>query len=397
MISKKIEVFIDVNNVTISVGTLFVDVIRNKEKYSFEYYDTYIKNKIDYLLDPELPIQTGRIFKEDSSTNFGCFQDSTPDRWGHRIIDKLVDEGKPFLESDYLCFISDNLRCGALRLKIDNEFINYSNEIPPFVFLNKLEQISYEFELDKKENLKILLAPGSSLGGARPKANVYDSNNEIYIAKFPSKNDEYDVELWEKIVNDLAEMCGINVPVSKILKVSKRGSTFLTKRFDRNGKERLHFISFMTLLGENDGNSCNHSYLDLVEIINSRSGKPKEDLYELFKRIAFSIMIHNGDDHLRNHGFIYKNSQFCLSPVFDINPSLEANSLSISIDGEFFGFDLNKLVETSKFYFINKNEAFSLVDNMKKIIKENWIKLAHKYKAKESEIKNFDKIVFSNL
>lgn len=392
MKSKKLEMYIDIQNNLVYVGTFFVDIVRYSEKYSFIYSNEYLALKKDYLMDPELPLQDGRIYKKDSSSMFGCLQDSTPDRWGHKIIDKLIDNGKPFFESDYLCLISDNLRNGALRIKDNNDFIDKSTIIPKYIYLNKLEHAALNFESNVDEDLKMLLVPGSSLGGARPKANVYNNDNEIYIAKFPSKNDEYDVELWEKVVNDLASLCGINVPISKLVKVSQRGSTFLTKRFDRDGDKRIHFISFMTLLNAKDGESGNYSYLDIVEIIKSKSNYPKKDLLELFKRVAFNIIIHNSDDHLRNHGFINDGVGVTLSPAFDLNPILNAHFLTLSIDGNSFEFDLNTLIKTAKYYDMSDNEACNIVDSMKKIARDNWVKLANKYKAKEEEIKLMSKI-----
>ena len=304
------------------MGTLYVDTSKRDEHYSFEYSDLWLKENIfSCYIDPSLQLYPGRQFP-NNQRGFGVFSDSSPDRWGRALINRRErilakqEERSPrkLHESDYLLGVFDETRMGALRYKLekDGPFLSddKSTAAPPWTSLRSLEEASREFEKDNNllsdKWLKQLLKPGSSLGGARPKANVEDPNGNLWIAKFPSKNDEYNVAAGEMVVHDLAEMCGLNVPEAKIETFSKLGSTFLVKRFDREGKKRIHFASAMTLLGKTDGANADDgsSYLDLAAFIKAYGSSPDKDLNELWKRIVFYMAVSNTDDHFRNHGFI---------------------------------------------------------------------------------------------
>ena len=272
------------------LGVLYVDTLRGIEHYSFEYDQDWLKqSKFSFCLDPDISMFSGRQYTEKNI--FGMFADASPDRWGRILMKRREaikarsENRKPnkMYDSDFLLGVYDQTRVGALRFKddVNGPFLSDDKETaaPPWATLRSLEEASRQFEKDDNylndKWLKQLLKPGSSLGGARPKATVEDEQGDLWIAKFPSKNDEYDVGAWEKVVHDLAKLCGLNVPESKVEKFSKDGSTFLVKRFDRDGEKRIHFASAMTMLGKNDGASSDDgsSYIDIVDFI----GNPQLD------------------------------------------------------------------------------------------------------------------------
>ena len=364
------------------MGKLYIENLRGKEIYSFEYDEKYLENKSNNIyIDPEIKFYSGRQWKISNQINnsFGIFLDSAPDRWGRLLLKRKEIENaklenrnpKTLYDSDYLLGVSDFTRMGAIRFKkeLDGEFVDDSDEaIPPIARLRELENASIAFENeDMKEKYEILLSPGSSLGGARPKANVVDENGNIYIAKFPSKNDEFDVGKLEKKVYDLAKVCGLKVVDSKLYSFSKYGSTFLVKRFDREKNKRIHFESAMTLLGKNDGDDTT-SYLDLASFIRAYGLDVKENLLELFKRVAFNILVKNTDDHLRNHGFLLKNGKWILSPLYDVNYNRDGKYLHLLIDENDSSLDTDILIDTSKYYEISKDEGNMIVNDFKEII-----------------------------
>jgi serine/threonine-protein kinase HipA len=278
---------------------------------------------------------------------------------------------------------------GAIRFKEteDGPFLSDDRETaaPPWATLRSLEEASRQFENDEnflnEKWLKLLLKPGSSLGGARPKATVEDEQGNLWIAKFPSKNDDCNVGAWEKVVHDLAKMCGLNVPESRLEKFSRVGSTFLVKRFDREGKRRIHFASAMTMLGKSDGASADDgsSYLDIVEFIKSYGAYPKDDLLELFKRIVFNMAVSNTDDHLRNHGFILAEKGWKLSPLYDVNPVPYGDTLSLNVDSYDNSISIELAVESAEYFDITTEEAQTIAEEILTTVKNNWEKLASKY------------------
>lgn len=379
---KIVYVYFDKDINDILMGKLYIENLRGKEIYSFEYDEKYLENKSNNIyIDPEIKFYSGRQWKISNQINnsFGIFLDSAPDRWGRLLLKRKEIENaklenrnpKTLYDSDYLLGVSDFTRMGAIRFKkeLDGEFVDDSDEaIPPIARLRELENASIAFENeDMKEKYEILLSPGSSLGGARPKANVVDENGNIYIAKFPSKNDEFDVGKLEKKVYDLAKVCGLKVVDSKLYSFSKCGSTFLVKRFDREKNKRIHFESAMTLLGKNDGDDTT-SYLDLASFIRAYGLDVKENLLELFKRVAFNILVKNTDDHLRNHGFLLKNGKWILSPLYDVNYNRDGKYLHLLIDENDSSLDTDILIDTSKYYEISKDEGNMIVNDFKEII-----------------------------
>ncbi|WP_022760918.1 type II toxin-antitoxin system HipA family toxin [Butyrivibrio sp. AD3002] len=385
------------------IGIIHRGIVSGGEVVSFEYDNNWLGSHSNLMLDPTIPQTPYRTYSEDKKL-FGAFEDSCPDRWGRKLIErreakyaaKEKRRPKKFFETDYLLAVQDCFRSGGFRYKTDpyGDFLdndeNYS--IPPITAIRELEQISLGYEKDTDEKwLKQLVNPGSSLGGARPKANVADIDGSLWIAKFPSKNDDYDIGAWEKTANDLALMCGLNVPETKLMNISELGSTFLTKRFDRkyeNSKEfRIHYTSAMTMLGARDGETDGLGYLDLTEVICNIASEVDKDLHELFNRMVFNIAISNHDDHLRNHGFILNGTRWELSPVFDINPVAgeEFLSMNIDIDNGYRSFD--KALDTCEFYHLSKDEAKKCVNNIAGTITISWEHTASKNGIKKSEQK----------
>lgn len=269
-------------------------------------------------------------------------------------------------------------------------------EVPPFEFIRKLETASREYENDENlmndKWLKQLIGPGSSLGGARPKATVKDTNGDLWIAKFPSKHDEIDTGAWEKTCYDLAKLCGLKVCESKLVKYSKNGSTFLIKRFDRENNERIHFISSMTALGLKDGDGANNGfgYLDILSFIKSNCKNVEENLTELFKRVVFNMCVGNSDDHFRNHGFVYKEKALELSPVYDINPNPDANYLSLNIDDNSSLISIDTLLNSYKYYELKEKDALKIIHEIKETVRLNYKNIALKNGISESSLNYMD-------
>lgn len=388
---KKIFVYDD----ELFVGTLFINYIKGEETYSFEYDDSFLLlGKHD--IDPMLPLYKGRQYS--SNGLFGIFKDASPDRWGRALIKKKEailankEKRKPnkLYDSDFLLGVYDKTRMGKYRFKLDKdkEYLSNDNEsIPPMTSLRTLEEASRRFEegldLDDKW-INQLIKPGSSLGGARPKANVLDLKGELWIAKFPSKNDDYDVGAFEMLVNILAKKCEIEVSETRLEKFSDLGSTFLSKRFDRNKDLRIGLVSAMTLLEKDDGDDA--SYLDLVSLIKASSVDVKRDLLELYKRMVFNVAISNSDDHLRNHSFIITDKGYRLSPVYDINPIPYGNELSLSIDKYDKTMSKDLLQSVAKYFDLDDDKALSIINNIFTIVSSNWEDVGKKLMINRNQI-----------
>ena len=379
------------------MGTLYVSAIKGGESYSFEYTDQWLKKtNLMLTLDPELMPYSGRQYPTGKNI-FGLFADASPDRWGRVLMNKrerilAEKEGrKPskLYDSDYLLGVYDETRMGGIRFKKeqDGPFLSDDKETaaPPWATLRTLEEASRNFENDEtglsEKWLNQLMTPGSSLGGARPKVTVVDTNGQLWIAKFPSKNDENDTGAWEIVAHDLAKLCGLNVPEAKMEKFSSLGSTFLVKRFDRIGEKRIHFASAMTLLGKADGASAadGTSYLEMVAFIKAYGAAPKRDLLELWKRIVFNMAITNTDDHLRNHAFILTKEGWGLSPLYDVNPVPYGDELSLNVDEEDNRISIELAIQTAVRFGIERSDAEAYAKEILKIVRENWSQLASKY------------------
>ena len=384
------------------MGSLSVAHTRGKEVFSFEYDQSWLKNKDLLQIDPDLQLYSGPQYLSGDKPNFGLFLDSSPDRWGRVLMDrrealiaKLENrKTKKLFEEDYLLGVFDEHRMGALRFKTDpgKEFLNNNKDFasPPWTSLRELEHASLELEkgtLKDKESLKwinLLLAPGASLGGARPKASVVDPKGDLWIAKFPSVNDQANTGAWEMVVNVLAKKSGLSVADGDLKKFDTRHHTYLTKRFDRIKKRRIHFASAMTLLGHADG-VTGVSYLDLAEFIMQRGASPNEDLEELWRRIVFNIAVKNTDDHLRNHGFILTPKGWKLSPAYDINPIYHGTGLTLNISETDNSLDFDLAISVADFFRVNNNKAKEIVGRVKDTVGD-WRRLAKSYHIASAEI-----------
>ena len=400
MVSKEKTIFVyddfSMQNPTL-MGILYVNSLKGGESYSFEYDREWLKKtSLKITLDPELIPYSGRQYPF-GKTIFGLFSDSSPDRWGRVLMNKRErilagKEGrKPakLYDSDYLLGVYDETRLGGIRFKTEpnGAFLSDDKETaaPPWASLRALEEASRNFENEdtalSEKWLNQLIRPGSSLGGARPKATVIDPKEQLWIAKFPSRNDENDSGAWEMVTHDLARICGLHVPEAKLEKFSKLGSTYLVKRFDRVLNKRVHFASAMTLLGKTDGASAAEgtSYLDIAAFIKSYGAQPKRDLIELWKRIVFNMAVSNTDDHLRNHAFIFTENGWRLSPLYDVNPVPYGNELSLNVDEADNSINIDLAIETAVRFGISRTDATNDAKDILVIVRENWEKLATAY------------------
>ena len=399
------------------VGELSMQSIRGKESYSFEFSKDWLKNYGSIQLSDDINNYTGIQYCQQNNEIFGCFADSLPDRWGRTLILRreqilAMEEKRPvrrLTEFDFLTGIDDYTRIGGFRYKIDptGEFINTSNklQIPPKTEIKELVRASNEIELSEEKNtlpqkkwLFQLIQPGTSLGGARPKATIIDENKHLYIAKFPSRNDLYDVGLWEHLSHLLAKESGLNCSESKVIKAGNKYHTLLSKRFDRTAdNKRIHYASAITMLGLKDGCNVNtgNGYLDIVNYIIKNCCNVDFNLKELYRRVAFNISIGNSDDHFRNHGFLLTPQGWTLSPAFDINPSLSKEQ-SLLINSYTAKSDLNILLDSCEEYMLNHNTAKQIIEEVLKGISK-WKLLANKINIPQSEQNIFKDRFITNI
>lgn len=387
------------------LGTLYSEIVRGKEIFSFEYLEEWLQSKFAQVIDPDLELYSGPHYLDDRKNNFGIFLDSSPDRWGRVLMRRREAmlarsehrQAKTLMESDYLLGVYDENRVGGLRFKLseDGDFLNQDRSLaaPPWTSINELQVISLRLETDEDvvddEHIKwlnMLMAPGSSLGGARPKASIRDNNNDLWIAKFPSASDTKDVGGWEMVVHTLAVRCGLNIAEAKAERFANKYHTFLVKRFDRNKTQRIHFASAMTMLGYTDNRDehASVSYLELVEFLSKQGARIKEDLEELWKRIVFSIAVTNTDDHLRNHGFILTEKGWILSPAYDINPNEQGVVLSLNISDSDNSLDYDLALEVAEYFRLKKDEAEKIIEDIKSKVVD-WKAVANNYDIPKSE------------
>lgn len=374
------------------VGTLRSSITKNKEHFSFTYNDEWLQSEYVQKIDPDLELYTGEQHSHDEN-NFRSFLDSCPDRWGRLLMKRreaiiAVDEDrkpKVLNEIDYLLGVHDFYRLGALRFKqeLDGNFLDDNGDLaaPPLSSLRDLEFAAQQVEDSGNATgpeylkwLNMLMSPGSSLGGARPKASVIDENDSLWIAKFPSLHDDHDIAAWEYVVYKLALDAGVDMAESRIAIFKSRHHTFLTKRFDRTPESRLYFTSAMTQLGYYDGD-YDASYLELAQFLTDHGSNTKEDLAQLWRRIVFNIAVSNVDDHLRNHGFIYQDGGWLLSPAYDINPVTPARGLHLNISGDDNSLSYDLAMSVIVFFQLNEAEAEAIKEQVIKSV-ENWGEVA---------------------
>jgi serine/threonine-protein kinase HipA len=385
------------------IGILSAQQAKGKKAFSFEYDPAWIRSKEQMLLDPDITWYTGPQYP-NGKENFGVFMDSMPDTWGRRLMrrrasQKAKEEGKPtptLYDIDFLLGVADESRMGALRFKLDanGPFLdnNLLNPTPPMTSIRELQYAAEILESDEdsdavKKWLAILIAPGSSLGGARPKSNIKDENGELWIAKFPSKSDTYDKAAWEYLAYQLAIKAGIQMAESRIERISGRYHTFFTRRFDRHNGERIHFASAMTMTGNNEDTIKENpvGYLDIAEFIQFNGAQNTIDLGQLWRRIVFNIAISNTDDHLRNHGFILTNDGWILSPAYDINPSIEKDGLALNIDTENNALDFELAKSVGGYFQLSDSSMDTILHEIKAAVR-SWEKIAQKIGISRSEM-----------
>ncbi len=395
------------------IGELGYEALRGADSYSFSFNNEWLKKHGELFLSADLNNYPGQQYTQPDKDIFGCFSDALPDRWGRTLLLRreqiaAAEEKRPVrrLSSfDFLAGIDDFSRMGGFRFKkeADGDFINVceSLRIPPLADIRELIAASAEVEKCEENNrlpdrkwIAQLVQPGTSLGGARPKANVIDTDKTLYVAKFPSRKDDYDVGLWEHFSHLLATKAGVNAAKTKVLATGEKYHTLLSQRFDRttDGK-RIHFASAMTLLGLSDGDNATngHGYLDIVDFIIQNCTDVERNLQELFRRVAFNICIGNADDHFRNHGFLLTAKGWTLSPAYDMNPTLnEYQSLLISSNSN--KADLGVLLDACEDYIINRNTAESIVNEVVEAVKE-WRGLAIRQSIPKREIDMFSGVL----
>lgn len=390
------------------LGVLHATHLRGKEVFSFTYEKEWLQSGHALQLDPDLGLFSGPQYAKEEKTNFGIFLDSCPDRWGRVLMERRealearTQDRKPvkLMESDFLLGVFDQYRMGALRFKTkaDGPFLHADEYMaaPPFARIRSLEEASIQLETEDaitdknfSQWLRLLISPGSSLGGARPKASVIDPAGDLWIAKFPSSKDTHDVGGWEAVVNNLGNKAGIRVAEGQAKRYTRDRHSYLTKRFDRLSAKRIHFASAMTLLGMVDGelssNTNQVSYLQLAEFIMRHGANPQTDLEELWKRIVFNICVSNTDDHLRNHGFLLTPNGWALSPAYDINPVPGSAGLHLNISEYDNSLDIALAREVAEKFRVYKEQANHFIDKIATAV-SHWHEEAKKFGLSRNEI-----------
>ena len=388
---------------------LSYESLRGSDSYGFCYSNEWLKDYGSLFLSDDLNNYPGQQYTAPDKDIFGCFSDALPDRWGRTLINRreqilAKDEKRPVrrLSSfDYLIGIEDFSRMGGFRFKesMDGDYINASEtlRIPPLTDIRELIAASSEIEKSEEEDqlpemrwIAQLVQPGSSLGGARPKASVLDENKNLCIAKFPSRKDDYDAGLWEHFSHLLAKKAGINAAETRVISTNDKYHTLLSRRFDRreDGK-RIHFASAMTLLGLNDGANANtgNGYLDIVDFIIQNCTNVEDNLKELYRRVAFNICIGNTDDHFRNHGFLLTVKGWTLSPAYDMNPTVNEYQ-SLLINSYTNKSDLKELLDSCEEYMLPKETAGQIIGEVLNAVME-WRTLATKLGIAKNEQERF--------
>ncbi len=390
----------------VKMGTLYATPTRGKETFSFEYDPEWLKGELAQVHDPSLILFEGPQYAPVGQNNFGVFLDSAPDRWGRQLMKRREEQraraeerkSRTLLESDYLLGVFDGGRMGGLRFRTNpnGPFLDDNSALasPPWTSIRELEHASLELEKNNSEKnpqyakwLRMLIAPGASLGGARPKAGVMDEKSHLWIAKFPSRMDDGNIGGWEAVVHQLARRAKVDTAEAKWRKFSSKHHTFMTKRFDRDAEgSRIHFASAMTLLQHHDGDDGDSgvSYLEFIDFIMKNGAEPNRDLEELWRRIVFFICVSNVDDHLRNHGFILEKKGWRLSPAYDINPVATGDGLKLNISESDNAQDLDLAREVAKQFRISPKRSDLIIKEVIAAVKD-WKKTALSLKISKSE------------
>ena len=399
------------------VGELGYESLRGSDSYSFKYDNDWLRQYGSLYLSADINNYPGQQYTQPDRDIFGCFSDALPDRWGRLLLNRreqilATEEKRPVrkLSSfDYLIGIDDYSRMGGFRFKEskDTEFINSDSSlrIPPLTDIRALVAASMEIEkseelnqLPEKKWLLQLVHPGTSLGGARPKAGVMNDEGRICVAKFPSRNDDYDVGLWEHLSHLLAKEAGVEASETSVIETGKKYHALLSNRFDRTVEgRRKHFASAMTLLGLTDGCDAKsgNGYLDIVDFILQNCCDVEQNLRQLYRRVAFNIAIGNSDDHFRNHGFLLTPRGWTLSPAYDMNPTLNEYQ-ALLINSTTNHADLQVLLDSSEEYMIGKDEAVRIIEEVKAGVK-HWKSIATRLGIAKREMDVFEQVFQRSL
>jgi serine/threonine-protein kinase HipA len=407
MATSKIDILVYADWLEISgpklIGILAAHQGKGRKTFSFSYDEKWLETEKPFLFDSDITWNKGQQFPIGKS-NFGIFNDSMPDTWGRTLMKRREAQiakeenraAKNLHDIDFLLGVNDESRMGGLRFKLQEKepFLNndQARPTPPWSSVRELQHGISLIESDKDSKevrkwLSILLAPGSSLGGARPKANIIDEKGNLWIAKFPSKEDTIDKAAWEFLAYKLAIKAGIEMAECKIEKISGKYFTFFTKRFDRSKQNRVHFASAMTMTGNNEDTIKENqpSYLDIAEFIQFNESNNTKELHQLWRRMVFNIAISNTDDHLRNHGFILNKSGWQLSPAYDINPSIDKDGLSLNIDSNNNALDFDLAKSVGEYFQLKEKQMDDILNEIRGAVK-NWKTEATKIGISKAEI-----------
>jgi serine/threonine-protein kinase HipA len=393
---RQLIVHIDMEGTDVTVGHFWTRVRGGRETCSFEYAPEWLDRRDSFALEPALPLSRMAVHSERPL--FNIFADTAPDRWGQMLIRRherarARREGtqpRTLFESDFLAHVDDEARMGALRFQIAGEdgFIaNTGRRIPPLLELPRLLSAATRITEDREtdDDLQLVLAPGTSLGGARPKASVRDNDGHLLVAKFPRKDDEWPVTRWEMTALALAKGAGIAVPDARLQLVARR-PVLMLRRFDRAGALRIPFMSALTALSASDHDV--RSYLELVEAIRKESTAVDEDLRQLWRRVVFNILISNTDDHLRNHALLRGDAGWRLAPAFDLNPmpvDVKPRVHALAIDEADATASLDLALAVAPQYGLSKNDARSIAREVGKAV-ARWRQVAAKHDLTRAQI-----------
>lgn len=365
-------VYVDLAGVAHRVGRVWARARRNKEGATFEYDSEWLQHPARFSLEPALTVGPGPFHTGDGVAMFGAIGDSAPDRWGRALMrrmerrraDREGQTPRALREIDYLLLVDDEARQGALRFarQPGGPFLREAGgiRIPPLIDLPQLLSAAEHVVDDKDtdEELKLLFAPGSSLGGARPKASVIDRDGQLTIAKFPRPDDEYNTVLWEAVALSLAQRAGIEVASARVETVDGK-QVLLLRRFDREGAHRVPFLSAMSMLGAKDNET--RSYMEIGDALRQHGASARQDREALWRRLVFIILISNTDDHLRNHGFLYAGSSgWRLSPAYDLNPvpaDIKPRVLTTAINEDDTTASLQVALDTANYFGLAAKDA----------------------------------------
>ena len=393
-------VYVDLGGKPHLVGRLWARVRKNKESASFEYNKTWLEDPVHFSLEPALKIGAGTFHTPADTPMFGAIGDSAPDRWGRALMrrserrraERAGTAPRTLQEIDFLLLVDDEARQGALRFaeREGGPFLREEGvkRIPPHVELPHLLSAAEHVVEDKDtdEDLRLLFAPGSSLGGARPKASVIEKDGQLAIAKFPRHDDEINTVAWEAVALALAAKSGIPVPASRIETVSNK-PVLLLRRFDREGARRIPFLSAMSMLGARDNEM--RSYMEMVDALRQHGATPKEDMEELWRRLVFNILISNTDDHLRNHGFLYAGQAgWRLSPAYDLNPvpvDIKPRILTTAINEDDNTASLALAMEVAEYFDLKNEKAKAIAAEVGRAVSK-WRDEAARHGIQKKEI-----------